>query len=73
VEVFSVQVAVFEPVDETWTILHVLDEVPPELTTEPPPPLALQETELTPPAIATWRTRGAFVHVQPLPGQLGPA
>ena len=73
VDACSVQVALFPPLVETWTIVHVwAEDVELELT-EPPPPLEVQATELTPPAVASWRTRCAFVHVQPLPGHFGPA
>ena len=69
----SVQVALFPPLDATCTIVHDCeDDVLLELV-EPPPPLAEQLTELTPPAVVNWRTRWDFVHVQPLPGHLGPA
>ncbi len=73
VDACSVQVALFPPLVETWTIVHAwAEDVELELT-EPPPPLEVQATELTPPAVASWRTRCAFVHVQPLPGHFGPA
>ncbi len=73
VEACSVHVALFWPEVETWTIVHVCaDEVLLE-ETEPPPPLAVQLTELVPPAVVNCRTRCDFVQFHPLPGHLAPA
>jgi hypothetical protein len=66
----SVQVALFEPDVEIWTIVHVWDD--PSLLELLVPPA--HETELDPPAaVVNWRTWCDLVQVHPLPGHFGPA